>query len=330
MKLIKLLSIILILGFFCSCKEQQYTASYVDVYNTYSTLTAQAKDKETFDDISNNLHKELLRLHKLFDIYNNYEDINNIKTINDNAGIQPVKVDKDLLNLIKLGKEAYTRTDGTINIAMGSVLKIWHTYRENAQLNNISAIPTEEELKEASMHTDVNSIVIDEANSTVYITDKNTSIDVGAIAKGYSADYSADFLKKQGITVALLNLGGNVICLNDNTKESWKVGITSPDNTAEYIDTLEISNKCAVSSGNYQQYYEYEGKIYSHIIDNKTLFPAENNKSVTIVTDSALDGDIFSTALYILPYEKGKNLAETNNLKVVWITADDTMYKTKN
>ncbi len=324
-KLVLLIGIIILL---CGCGREKYTTEYFDVFDTYSTLTIYTKDKEMADAVSNELHKELLSLNKKFDIYNSYEDINNIKTINDNAGIKAVKVDSETLDLIKKGKEAYTKTNGTVNIALGSVLKIWHNYRTNALDNNIYAIPSQTELENANKHTDINSIIIDEKNSSIYIEDKETSIDVGAIAKGYAADYAAEFLKEKGITAALLNLGGNVIALTDKTKESWKTGVISPDNSSEYIAAIDLSNESAVTSGNYQRYYEYEGKKYHHIIDNKTLFPSEYNKGVTVVAESSLDGDMFSTALFILPYQEGIKLAENNNIKAMWITSDNKEYRT--
>ena len=104
----------------------------------------------------------------------------------------------------------------------------------------------------------------------------------------------------------------------------------SPNNTEEYINTVDLSNQSAVSSGNYQRYYEYEGKKYHHIIDNKTLFPANYNKGVTVVTNSSLEGDIYSTALFILPYEEGSKLAKQNNIKALWITYDNKEYETEN
>lgn len=324
----KIFYLIFLMSFLCGCSSQKYNFTYVDVFDTYSTLTIYSSNCKDSKTISDDLHTELLKLNKLFDIYNNYKDLNNLKTVNDNAGLQPVKVDKNIIELLKAGKEAYYITDGTVNIAMGSVLEIWHNYRENALNNGIFKIPSLNELQEANKHTDINSIIIDEKESTVYIKDKYTSIDVGAIAKGYSADFAANYLKNRGITAALLNLGGNVICINDNKKENWKIGITSPEKPDEYIDKISISNQSAVSSGNYQRYYEYNGKRYHHIIDGTTLYPSVSNKGVTVVSDSSLKGDIFSTTLFILPYEDGAELADKNNIQAMWITSDGNKYKT--
>lgn len=324
----KIFYLIFLMSFLCGCSSQKYNFTYVDVFDTYSTLTIYSSNYKDSKTKSDDLHTELLKLNKLFDIYNNYKDLNNLKTVNDNAGLQPVKVDKNIIELLKAGKEAYYITEGTVNIAMGSVLEIWHNYRENALNNGIFKIPSLNELQEANKHTDINSIIIDEKESTVYIKDKYTSIDVGAIAKGYSADFASNYLKNRGITAALLNLGGNVICINDNKKENWKIGITSPEKPDEYIDKISISNQSAVSSGNYQRYYEYNGKRYHHIIDGTTLYPSVSNKGVTVVSDSSLKGDIFSTALFILPYEDGAELADKNNIQAIWITSDSNKYKT--
>lgn len=315
----KIVFTLFLLLFMCGCSEKKYTTEYLDVFDTYSTVTIYTNNEDEFNSISKGLHSKLLDLNKQFDIYNNYKGINNIKTINDNAGIKPVKVQQETIELIKAGKEAYTKTNKTVNIAMGSVLSVWHNYRENALNNNIYNIPTKKELIEANKHTDINSIIIDEKASTVYIKDKYTSIDVGAIAKGYAADYSVKYLKSKGVKVALLNLGGNVIAINDDKKESFKTGVVSPDNNDEYVYSFDLSNQSAVTSGDYQRYYDYNGKRYHHIIDGKSLFPANYNKEVTVVANSSLEGDMFSTALFILPYDEGVKLAKDNNLKVMWI-----------
>ena len=328
----KLLLFAFILMLFTGCsKQKKYDYTYFDVFDTYSTLTIYSnKPKDEVDKINNQLHLELQNLHKLFDIYNNYENMNNLKTVNDNAGIKPVIVDKKLLDLIEYGKNAYSLTDGNLNIAMGSVLKIWHTCRENANNGNLPSIPSFETLNLASKNTDINSIIIDKNLSTIYISNPNTSIDVGSIAKGYCADYGIEFLKEKGVDIALLNLGGNVKSLNNNLKETFTVGVISPNNSEQFVDKVKISNQSAVSSGNYQRFFEYNDEKYHHIIDPKTLYPANNNKSVTIVSNSSLTADTFSTTLFILPYEQGKELAKKHNLSVIWVDINNKVYKTEN
>ncbi len=327
----KLFFIFLLSLVLTGCSKQKYEAYYTNVFDTFSTFTCYADNKDEFDKISNELHTMLIDLNNKLDIYNNYSGLNNLKTINDNAGIKPVKTDKDIIEILKLGKSAYETTDHNINIAMGSVLQIWHRYREEAANNpEKAAIPDMAELQEANKHTDINNIVIDEKNSTVFLKDKNTQIDVGAIAKGYCCNKANEFLKSKGVTSALLNLGGNIICINDSSKKYWKIGVQDPDSEQTFIDEFELANESAVTSGNYQRYYEYNGKKYHHIINPSTLMPADNNKSVTIICDDSEKGDMFSTALFILPQDKGKELADKNKIKAMWITnSGETVYNFK-
>lgn len=306
-----------------ACSQKKYSSYYTDVFDTFSAFTCYSNSQNEFNEISDQLHSYILELNKKFDIYNSYTGLNNIKTINDNAGVKAVKADKDIIELIGYGKDIYEITDGTINIAMGSVLEIWHRYRTEALDNNIYAVPTEQELKAAAKYTDINNIIIDEKNSTIFIKDKNTRIDVGAIAKGFCADKAREFLINKGVKSALLNLGGNIIAINDKAiKESWTVGVQDPDDENNFVTKYDLINKSAVTSGDYQRFYEYEGKKIHHIIDSKTLMPAYNNKSVTVVGESSALNDALSTALFILPYDKGSELAKKYAVEAVWVTED--------
>ncbi len=319
-KIFFILCLLLLTG----CGQKEYSAQYFDIFDTYTTVQLYCSSQKEFDHISDGLHDELIRLHRLFDIYNNY-DTANIKAVNDNAGIKPVKVDKELYDIVKEGISAYYETDGYINIAMGSVLDIWHEHREKALDDPENAdIPSMEELKRAAEHTDINNILLNDDEMTIYIKDKEASIDLGAIAKGYAADKAREYLIQRGISAGLINLGGNVIGLADSKKPSWKIGVQKPEEgSTEFVYKLDIKNQSAVSSGNYQRFYVYHNNIYHHIIDKDTLMPASNNKSVTIVSNSSLEGDIYSTYLFILPYDKGVKIAEEKGFKAVWVDNND-------
>ncbi len=320
----KKIFIILCLLFLTGCGQKEYSTQYFDIFDTYTTLQLYCNSQSEFDQISDGLHDEMLRLHRLFDIYNTYDEAN-IKTVNDNAGIAPVKVEEDLYNIVKEGVAAYDKTDGYINIAMGSVLNIWHNYRERALDDpENAAIPTVEELKAAAEHTDIDNIVLNDKDMTIFIKDKDASIDLGAIAKGYAADKARKYLNERGITAGLLNLGGNVIGLTDSRKPCWKIGVQKPEEgSTEFVYKMDIENQSAVSSGNYQRFYIYNGSIYHHIIDKDTLMPADKNKSVTIVSESSLEGDIYSTYLFILPCEQGRKIAKEKGFKAVWVDNED-------
>lgn len=308
-------------------EEKPLTAQYTDVLDTFCTLSVYGIDKAEFDVLSQEVHKELERYDRLFNIYNDYEGINNIKTINDNAGKHIVYVDADIIRLIQAGKDYYSLTDGAVNIAMGSVLTLWHNCREQALKGN-AALPSREEMQKAAEHTDINSIEIDQLNSTVYIKDSQTSIDVGAVAKGYIADELKQFLAERGVSNALLNLGGNIVTMGMATgQDKWVIGIQNPDMTDDFADVVYMDEGAAVTSGDYQRYFDLDGKRYCHIIDGDTLFPGDKYRSVTIMADNSAEADAMSTALFILPLDKGRAIARERGFKAVWIMPDGSIEK---
>ncbi len=324
----KILPIIFILLLFSGCIQQNkpFTAEYFDVLDTYCTVTIYDTDKETFETIKKELHSELQRYDELFNIYKDFDGVNNIKTINDNAGIAPVEVDDDIINILKNCKNYYDVSNGKVNVAMGAVLSIWHDYREKA-LDGDSKIPSQEELTNAEKHIDINTLEIDEEKHTVYLTDEYSSLDLGAVAKGFIADKTKEFLTEKGIESAIVSLGGNVIVIGTPpNKESWIVGVQNPDTeSSSYVATLEVKSGSAVTSGDYQRYYEYEGKRYCHIIDSDTLYPAEYFRSVTVMCENSELADAMSTALFASDLESGKEIAKKMNLKVMWLFRDGSI-----
>lgn len=316
----------------CSSTQKEYKKDYVGFFDTYTTITIYAENDEEFEKYSNIFKNSMIRLNNLFDIYNNYDGINNLKTINDNAGIKPVKVEKDIIELLKFAKDVYEISNKKINCTFGSVLKVWHNYRTNA-LNNPdkASVPTKEELSNASINTDISTLQIDEQNNTVFISNKNVSLDVGALAKGFAVQKTVDLLKKENIKSALLNVGGNVYAIGSPpNKDSWKVGIQNADNpdSTDFYDKVSVKDKAIVTSGNYQRYYTFNGKKYHHIIDPDTLMPSDFFKNVTVICNDSSIADMLSTALFILPYEDGKNLAKKYNADVLWVFSNNKIEKT--
>ena len=173
------ISVIMLVLFLSSCQiklemeYQKYEGSFFDTFDTLTQVVAYTKSEQEFYDYFEKIHTRFQELHRLYDIYHDYPGINNIKTINDNAGIQPVKVEKEIIDLILFSKEWYERTDGRTNIAMGSVLQIWHQYREQGQSEPQNAkLPPLAALQEAAKHTDIDQVLVDTENSTVYLADK--------------------------------------------------------------------------------------------------------------------------------------------------------------
>lgn len=321
----------------CSVKEQKkYSAQFLELFNTVTEIVAYSDSKEDFSVLAQLIYNNLEEYHKLYDKYNDYTGINNIKTINDNAGIKPVKVDQRIIDLLLFSKNIYQLSNGKVNIAMGSVLEIWHDYREEGIINPESAkLPPMDQLEAANLHTDIDKLIIDETASTVYLSDKNMKLDVGAIAKGYATEQVCKIAKDNSYENFLLSVGGNVRSVGKKgpKKELWSVGIQNPDKASEQknLYTLGLTDLSLVASGNYERYYTVDGKIYHHIIDPVTLMPSEYFTAVSIICKDSGLADALSTTIYNMPFEEGKALIESlDDTEAFWVFHDGVIKFTDN
>ena len=327
----KLISVILILvlsAVCCSCgiplNNQRFSRSFYDYFDTVSTITAYDTDEAQFNKHYDAFYNKLGEYHRLFDIYNEYEGINNIKTINDKAKDSPVKVDERIIELLEFGKEVYEISGGKTNICFGSVLSLWHTAQEEKKL------PDENKLKEAAKHTDINDLVIDSENKTVFFKDKDLKLDVGAIAKGWVAKEICNWAQEELWNSAMLSLGGNICTFGykeGDGKSLWNVQIESPkQNDKNGVAIVKIKDMSVVTSGDYQRYFELDGKRYCHIISTDTLYPSEFMHSVSVLCEDSALADALSTTLFNMSIEEGKALIEkTDGTEAVWV---DESYNT--
>jgi len=306
-------------------KKTRYEAEFLVLFDTITKIVAYTDSKEEFTKYSQLIYDNLKEYHQLYDIYNNYPGINNIKTINDNAGIKPVKVDKRIIDLLLFGKKWYKDTDGKMNIAFGAVLKIWHKYRtEGIEDEANAALPPMDKLKDATKHTEINKVIIDEANSTVFLDDSNMSLDVGAIGKGYATEQVSEIAIKNGFTSGLISVGGNVRAIGNKgvKNELWNLGIQNPDKESDksVIKIVYLTDLSLVSSGDYERYYIVDGKHYHHIIDPDTLFPSVYFSEVTIICKDSGKADALSTAVFNMPFEKGlKFINDLPDTEALWV-----------
>jgi thiamine biosynthesis lipoprotein len=306
-------------------EKTRYQAEFLDLFDTMTQIVGYSDSEELFSEQVNYVYDNLEEMHQLYDIYNDYDGINNIKTINDNAGKAPVIVDQKLIDLLKFSKEVYNLSDGNVNVASGSVLKIWHDYRDAGTANpDRAALPPQDLLEAANKHIDINNVIIDEENMTVYLSDPEIRLDVGATAKGYATEQVARMLESKwpGISI-LLSVGGNVkaVGMKETGKETipWNVGITNPDDQSAMLMTLNVSDYSMVTSGDYQRYYMVDDKIYHHIIDPQTLYPATHCRAVTIVVPDSGLADGLSTAAFILPLDEAKALVQSQGGEAVFV-----------
>lgn len=318
-----------------STKQEQYKVNYIDVFDTATQFIGYADSEEEFKAQAEILKEKLQYYHKLYNIYNNYEGLNNLRTINRNAGVAPVKVDQEIIDLLKFSIELYEMTDGQVNIAMGSVLSIWHDYRTNGINDPDNAsLPSMEKLQEAAKHTDIYNIIIDEEASTVYLADPEMSLDVGSIGKGYAVQMVAEYARELGYDNLVINVGGNVAAVGSRADETdWKFGIQNPDLEAEnsLLKTVSFSDNCLVTSGDYQRYYTVNDVEYCHIIDPDTLMPADYFKSVSIITNHSGLADALSTALFNMEYKEGLALIDSmDGVEAIWVFEDGSIKYSSN
>ncbi len=316
----------------CKAEPQKYSTHSFDYFDTATTITGFADSQQDFDRIAADALKLLGEYHRLYTIYERFEGLENLCTINElvNGQHHTVSVDARIIDLLTYAKEMYTKTGGKVNIAMGSVLSIWHEYRTlGIDDPSTAKLPPLAQLQAAAQHTDINDLVIDTQNNTVTLTDPKMRLDVGAVAKGYAVEMVAKALEAQGVTGYVLNVGGNVRTIGEKPNgDKWTVGIENPNEDATaYLAYMHLSGESLVTSGSYQRYYVVDGKRYHHIIDPDTLFPREGITSVSVVCNSSADGDALSTALFCMDLEDGKALVQSlDGVEAMWVLSDGTQH----
>ena len=310
----------------------RYEYHYFDVFDTFSTLTIYTSTQEKADELNKMVHDSLQYYHKLFDIHHTYEGVNNIATVNNYAGIEPVKVDVSLIEFILYCKDMYQLTNGHVNIAMGAVISIWHESRMAGTINPEQAeLPDRVALIEAMEHISMDSLIVDEVNATLYLSDSKAKLDVGAIAKGYVSDRITEMLIEKDVSHALLTLGGNVSSIGGKPDGTpFLAGIQDPRDANNIISTVQLNGETLVTSGDYQRYYMVDGKRYHHIINPKTGYPPEHLCSVSVIAKESGLADALSTALFIIPVEQGLEMIENiDGVEAYFVDAKGTVIKSK-
>lgn len=238
-----------------------------------------------------------------------------ISRINTAAG-QPVKVSETTIELLKKGIYYGELTNGAFDITVAPLSTLWNFK------NNPGNVPSETEISEALSHVNYKNIIID--GNTVTLTDPQAALDLGGIAKGYMADYLKEYLLKNGVKSALINLGGNVLAIGSKPDHSaFKIGIQKPF-AEQNISITSVSAKdtSVVTSGVYERCFEVNETLYHHILDTSTGYPCNNGLySVTILSTQSVDGDALSTACFALGLEDGMKLIKSiDDIDAIFIT----------
>ncbi len=249
-----------------------------------------------------------------------------------NARTLPMKdgkyeVSDDLAALIEKAIYYSKLSNGAFDLTVAPVSSLW----DFTSAEQDKALPDNTALKEGLKHINYNKVHIEGNN--VWFDDDHTTLDLGAIAKGYIADRLKDFFLEKGVKSAMINLGGNVLCVGQKPDgAAFKVGVQKPfADRNETCAIMDLKDKSVVSSGIYERYITVDGKNYHHILNPKTGYPYDNNLvAVTIISNESVDGDGLSTSSFALGLEKGLELIDSlEDVEAVFITDDYNLHYSK-
>lgn len=304
----------------CSALSKKRELTYSD------TLFDTVIKIEILDYSDEKVIKGCEELCKKYDaMFSKTNENSEISKINQSAG-QPVEVSDDMITVIKKSLYYSRLSQGAFDITIGSVSNLWDFKSEE------HVVPASDAVAAAKSHVNFQNIIL--KDNTVTLTDPNTQLDVGGIAKGYIADRLKDYLKENGVKHALINLGGNVLTIGTKADGSdYNIAIQKPfDESGEAIASVKISDKSVVTTGSYQRYFEQDGKIYHHVLDPQTGMPCETDLySVTIITVSSLTADALSTVCFLKGYQEALALVnQLNNVDAVFVTTDNKVHYSAN
>ena len=234
-----------------------------------------------------------------------YIETSELYRINQNAHIKPVTVSDETFYVIEKALEFCKKTDGAFDITVKPLTELWNIKAENP------VIPSEDMISDVLEKVDYTNVVIE--NNTVFFKKEGVRIDPGGAVKGYAADKAAEIIKSYGINSAILDLGGNVYALGKSEKNApWKIGLQDPSgDRGKYFKVVELSDETCVTSGSYERYFEKDGKVYHHILNPKTGYPADNGLiSVSITGTSSFEADMLSTAVFVMGEENFKKIKD--------------------
>lgn len=263
---------------------------------------------------------------RLINIISAWQENTELYNVNQNAGIQPVKVCDELFFLIKRSIKISNLTNGLFDVTFASIDKVWYFDRPMEKL------PTEEEIKHSIRNIDYRFIELNEAEKTVFIRNKGTKIELGAIGKGFIAQKMKLKLQSLGVSGGLINAGGDLITWGKNEYGTeWRVGIVDPEKKSKSLAWLNLENKAVATSGSYERFALINGKKYAHIIHPKTGHPVSGLQSVTIISADAELCDAIATSIFLLGREKGLEfINQYDDLQCFIIDEQDSYYYSDN
>jgi thiamine biosynthesis lipoprotein len=224
-----------------------------------------------------------------------------ISRINAAAGVTAVKVSAETFEVLQMAKRAAEWSDGAFDVSYYALRGLWK-FDEDLERK----IPTEAELRNRLPLIDYREVFLDEREHTVFLRRRGMAINLGGIAKGYAIDRAATVLRRAGFQNAIVQAGGDLLCVGSREGQPWKVGVRDPrGGRTDVFASLKLVDHAFSTAGDYERFFILKGKRYHHILDPKTGHPASQSRSVTVFAKTALLADALDDAIFILGWRRG-------------------------
>jgi len=336
----------------CAKKYNMYRESRI-LMDTFCAITVVSPSKEEAKDAIDAGFAEIKKLENLLNYFSSESEIT---AINRAAGENPVRINRETLEIIKKAVEIANLTNGAFDPTVGSVMRLWGFSSQDSE----QSVPSEDKIKSTLRLIDYKKIKINTSASEIFLEEKGMELDLGGIAKGYAADRAIDAIKAKGIKAALVAIAGDIKGFGlKPDMQHWKVGVQNPRpegnppksphsplwkrgvgedfkgeqeglSEEDIFATLYLKDKAISTSGDYQRFFIKDGKRYHHIIDPKTGYPAPEVISVSVIAPEGYLADGISTGVFVLGADKGIRLLESMGLEGIIVDANKKIFLTKN
>jgi len=287
-------------------------------------ISVVTDDKKWADECIQDAIEEIRRIERLLTTFDESSQAN---LVNKNAGLVPVKVDKEVFDLIQRSKRISEITQGAFDISYGSIdRRLWNFDP------TMTSLPDRQAAKKLVRLINYRNIILDEKKSTVFLKEEGMRIGFGGIGKGYAAEMAKILLQRKGIESGIVNAAGDLTAWGYQPDGSpWTIGVADPNASRHAFSYLQITNTSVATSGNYEKYVMINGKKYSHTIDPKTGLPVTGIKSVTIICPNAEIADAMATPVMIMGIRVGLDLInQVKGIECIIVDDHDTIHTSKN
>ena len=317
-----MLMIILVLECSFSCLAQVLVRRQMTQMGSVFDISIVAQDSVQANRYIDRAVDEIDRIENLI---SEWRPETQISEVNRNAGIKPIKVDREVFELTRRGLDYSIMTDGAFDISIAAMDKLWRYD------GSMIEMPTPEVVQKSVEKVGYGHIVLDSVNSTIYLPRQGMKIGFGSIGKGYAADKCRQLLQASGVKGGIVNASGDLSAWGEQPdRKAWAIGINNPFKTRQMVKVLKIRTESVATSGSYEKYAEIDGKRYSHIINPRTGYPSTGLTSVTIIGPSAEFANALSTSIMVLGVEEGLDLMKRfPEYKYVFITDTARVIRSK-